>query len=244
MTLTSHPVAKKFRRAWWLAAACVVFAASAWGFLASFQPENPVAVEQAAVEKAPGPPWRYGPVSARFTIIVYADLECPFCQSYTPVLRAWIDGHPDVNLQWHHLPLTTHEPAASEQARWVECVGETFGHARFWEAIAWVYQHTRGGGQGLPPGTAYPNDAAVQACLNSERPGQSVRQQADQARKDGLNATPTIRLVNRSIDRSMTLSGPIVGDALLSALDYLASDQPDKAQETQMPSEAVDTDAK
>jgi hypothetical protein len=42
----------------------------------------------------------------------------------------------------------------------------------------------------------------------------------------------------------MTLSGPIVGDALLSALDYLASDQPDKAQETQMPSEAVDTDAK
>lgn len=34
-----------------------------------------------------GPPWRYGPGAARFTVIVYADLECPFCQSYTTELR-------------------------------------------------------------------------------------------------------------------------------------------------------------
>ncbi|UBT80423.1 thioredoxin domain-containing protein [Pseudomonas amygdali] len=244
MTTTPKPVLKKSRRPWWLAAGGAALAALVWGFFASHQPADPVAVEQPGIEHAAGPPWRYGPASARFTIVVYADLECPFCQSYTPVLRTWVDGHRDVNLQWHHLPLAMHEPAASEEARWVECVGETFGHARFWEAIAWVYQHTRGGGQGLPPGTAYPDDAAVQACLDSERPGLAVRQQADQARNDGLNATPSIRLIDQATDRSMVLTGPVVGDALLSALDYLASEQSDEAQATPMPAEALNADAK
>ncbi|MBN0649860.1 thioredoxin domain-containing protein [Pseudomonas aeruginosa] len=244
MTSTSHSVVKKSQRTWWLAAGCAVLSASLWGFLASPRPAGPVAVQQTGAEQMADPPWRYGPASARFTIVVYADLECPFCQSYTPVLRTWIDEHRDVSLQWHHLPLATHEPAASEEARWVECVGETFGHARFWEAVAWVYQNTRGGGQGLPPGTAFPDDATVQACLNSERSELTVRQQADQARNDGLNATPSIRLIDRSTNRSMTLTGPIVGDALLSALDYLASEQLDEAQATQMPAETPSADAK
>lgn len=239
MTATPSSYQKKSWRVWWLAAAsCVALAMLLWGFFDSPQPADRVAVDQGSVEHASGPPWRYGPATARFTVIVYADLECPFCKSYTPVLRSWIDGHRDVNLQWHHLPLAMHEPAASEEARWVECVGEASGHARFWEAVAWVYQHTRGGGQGLAPGTAFPDDAAVQACLNSERAGLAVRSQADQARKDGLDATPSLRLIDRDTDRSMTLTGPVVGDALLSALDLLASPEQEDTHTTTLPGDS------
>lgn len=236
MVPTHHPASTKSRRAWWLgAAACAALAVLLWGLWVSPEPEEHATTGASGAEIAAGPPWRYGSAQSRFTVIIYADLECPFCQSYTPVLRAWIDTHPDVNLQWHHLPLAMHEPAATEEARWVECVGEISGHARFWEAVGWVYQHTRGGGQGLPPGTAYPDDGAVQACLNSERPALAVRNQADQARKDGLEATPSLRLVDRESDRSMTLTGPVMGDALLSALDLLVSQEQEASQTAAQP---------
>ncbi|CAD0359393.1 hypothetical protein CFBP498_43490 [Xanthomonas hortorum pv. vitians] len=184
---------------------------------------RPTALSASMPEPTDGPPWRHGSSTARFTVVVYADLECPFCQTYTPTLRAWVDAHPDVNLQWNHLPLAIHEPAAGDEARWVECVGERFGHARFWEAVQWVYQHTRGGGQGLPAGVSYPDESAVRECLKSDRPGAAVRLQAEQARHDGFDATPSLRLIDNKTSRSMSLTGPVSGDALLSAMDLLSS---------------------
>ncbi len=125
-----------------------------------------------------GPPWRYGRADARFTVVEYADLECPFCRAYFAVLKRWIDAHPDVSWQWHHLPLPLHEPAASADARLVECVGEAGGQAAFWQAAEWVYAHTRGDGQGLPEGLRYPDlTPAAQHCLDSDRPDALIRAQ-------------------------------------------------------------------
>ncbi|CAB3647763.1 thioredoxin domain-containing protein [Achromobacter pestifer] len=172
----------------------------------------------------PGPPWRYGQADARFTVIEYADLECPYCQAYAPVLRKWIDQHPDVSLQWHHLPLPMHEPMATRLARLAECVGEAQGHAGFWKAVTWIYQHTRSDGQGLPAGLDYPDqDQVVQACLASERPDVIIRAQADEARQAGVMATPTLRLLDHKSGQSLIVAGPAEGDTLLSALDLLAA---------------------
>jgi protein-disulfide isomerase len=187
----------------------------------------------AATQRPSGPPWRYGNPDARFTVVVYADLECPFCQSYTPALRQWIDTQTEVNLQWHHLPLPMHQPTATQHAIWVECVGGTLGQAGFWDAVSWVYAHTRSDGQGLPPGVTYPaqglpeQQQSVRACMDSAQPAAMVSAQAQEAMQAGINATPSVRLIDHTSERSMMLTGPIVGDALLSALDLLAS--PDSA---------------
>jgi len=115
------------------------------------------------------PPWRYGAADARFTVVFYADLECPYCKDYSPQLRRWVDTQKDVNLQWHHLPLSMHEPAASEAARWVECVGKTVGNAAFWRAVQWVYANTRSDGRGVPDLGTFPNtSAALKACAANE----------------------------------------------------------------------------
>jgi len=147
----------------WVAVLLVVaLIATAW---LALQPQAPIAEEAStlaefntaptmATAAAARPPWRYGRDNARFTVVEYADLECPFCRAYFAVLKQWIDAHPEVNWQWHHLPLTTHEPAATANARLVECVGEAGGTAAFWRAVEWVYAHTRGDGQGLPEGWA------------------------------------------------------------------------------------------
>lgn len=172
----------------------------------------------------PGPPWRRGRSDARFTVIEYADLECQFCRAYFPVLKRWIDEHPDVALQWHHLPLAMHEPAASAEARLVECVGAAGGDAAFWQAVEWVYTHTRGNGQGLPEELRYPDlSPAAQQCLASGRPNAFIRAQAEEAAKTGVTATPALFLLDRETGKTLLLHGPVEGDALLSALDLLAA---------------------
>ncbi len=173
-----------------------------------------------------GPPWRHGPADARFTLTLYADLECPFCKAYYPTLMAWIDAHPEASLRWHHLPLAMHDPEASRLARVAECAGEAQGHEAFFDAIAWLYQSTRGDGQGLPADLTWPGlTTAIQACLDSDRSAAIVRAQADEALRSGINATPTVRLDDGLTGKSLLLHGPIEGDALLSALDLVASEE-------------------
>ena len=181
------------------------------------------AVSSHAVSKAE-PPWLYGRADARYTVVEYADLECPYCKAYFPTLRQWIDGHAEVNWEWHHLPLSMHEPAASVEARLVECVGRAQGPSAFWKALGWVYGHTGGDGQGLPAGLRYPDlTPALQGCLDGEQAGEAVRAQAAAAARDGFDATPTLRLEDHATGKSLVLHGPVEGDALLSAIDLVTA---------------------
>ncbi|MBN0189455.1 thioredoxin domain-containing protein, partial [Pseudomonas aeruginosa] len=83
-------------------------AVASWMLLRAPHPATePMSLAAAGSEasKPAGPPWLYGRADARFTVVEYADLECPFCRAYFAVLKRWIDAHPDVSWQWHHLPL-------------------------------------------------------------------------------------------------------------------------------------------
>lgn len=187
-----------------------------------------------------GPPWRYGRADARFTVVEYADLECPFCRAYFAVLKRWIDAHPEVNWQWHHLPLSMHEPAASAQARLVECVGQTGGSTAFWQAVEWVYANTRGEGQGLPEGLRYPGlTADAQRCLDSDRPDAVIRAQADEAAKQRIAVTPTLRLQDNQSGKTLLLHGPVEGDALMSAIDLLTAGDAEAPSTKVMPADAA-----
>lgn len=199
-----------------------------------------IAVPAPAPAATTGPPWRYGRDDARFTVVEYADLECPFCRAYFTVLKRWIDAHPEVNWQWHHLPLTMHEPAATANARLVECVGEADGPAAFWQAVEWVYAHTRGDGQGLPEGLGYPGIApAAQQCLDSDRPDTLIRAQSASAAQEGVKVTPTLRLQDRQSGKTLLLHGPVEGDALLSAIDLLAAGGITDTASKEMPAESL-----
>lgn len=157
-------------------------AVASWMLLRAPQPVTesmPLAAAGSEEPKPAGPPWLYGRADARFTVVGYADLECPYCRAYFPALKRWVDAHPEVNWQWHHLPLSMHEPAATAGARLAECAGETGGHATFWQAVAWLYSNTRGDGHGLPEGLRYPDlTPAMQGCLDSDRPDAVIRAQS------------------------------------------------------------------
>lgn len=175
---------------------------------------------------SPGPPWLYGKAGARYTLTLHADLECPYCKNYFPILKSWIDKQPDTTLEWSHLPLSIHEPAATELALLAECVGDAEGHAAFWNAAAWIYRHTRSDGRGLPTGASYPGiTPAVKACATSERAKSVIRAQAQAAAAENIVATPTVKLHDNETGRSLLLPGPVDGDALLSAIDLVSADE-------------------
>jgi protein-disulfide isomerase len=181
-----------------------------------------------------------GNPEGRFTMTLYGDLECPFCRSYFPLLKRWVGVNADVALQWQHMPLAAHEPAASAEARLAECAAEVGGHAAFWQTIEWVYAHTRSDGQGLPVGLRYPDlTPAIDQCLASERPDLAIRTQAAEATKSGVTATPSVRLHDRQTGQTILLQGPIEGDALLSAMDILSADDPADTPTTEMPADVV-----
>jgi len=169
-------------------------------------------------------PWTYGRLSARFTIVEYADLECPFCRAYFPVLRQWIEQHPDTNWQWQHLPLSIHDPSATQEARIAECAGQVRGNAAFWDTVAWIYQNTRGDGGGLPANVRIPGTSpTVEKCLASGRPDAAIHAQVKAAANDEIAATPTLRLIDRQTGRTLMLYGPVEGDTLVSAIDLLVT---------------------
>jgi protein-disulfide isomerase len=195
-------------------------------------PMNAARPERTGADReSSGPPWRYGRADARFTLVEYADLECPYCQAYFPVLKRWINRHPEVNWQWHHLPLPMHEPAATRESRLAECAGQTQGHAAFWDAVAWIYQHTRGEGRGLPDGAEYPGmTATLRACLDSAAPPAAIEAQVREAAREHIASTPTLRLRDRQTGKTLMLYGPVEGDALLSAIDFLTTPEHDIAR--------------
>lgn len=224
-------------------AAVVVFAALLISALSLRGPRSQLVDE--LVAEPMGPPWFYGHLDARFTVVSYADLECPFCQAYFPVLRQWIDTHPEVNWQWHHLPLAFHEPAATQGARLAECAGEVSGRTAFWQTIAWVYQHTRSDGQGVPSETPIPGlTPELQTCLDSTRPDAEIQAQAAEAVQAGVVATPTLRLIDNHTGTDLLLpAGPVEGDALISAIDLLMAMAGEAAKESvttsEMPADVV-----
>ncbi|GBQ20295.1 hypothetical protein AA12717_0526 [Gluconacetobacter sacchari DSM 12717] len=214
------------RRLLWILAIAPVLGGGGWFALHSRSNTAPQSAPSMVESPSKaGPPWIYGRRDARFTVIEYADLECPYCRTYFPVLRRWIDAHPDVDWQWRHLPLPMHQPAALGEARLAECAGEVGGAAAFWNAVAWIYGHTRGDGQGLPADARLPfAGVTMQRCLDSSRPDDIVREQAAEAARAGIAATPTLRLLDRRTGRMLLLAGPVDGDALLSAIDLLLED--------------------
>lgn len=235
------------RRAIYIGAACLALTALAsLGAVEWYRPhqeDSPknLAGDNRGPEAFPqGPPWLYGHADARFTLTLYADLECPFCKAYFPILKSWVDNHPDMLLEWSHLPLSIHEPAATELAVLAECAGEAGGQAAFWDATTWIYRHTRSDGRGLPPGMSYPGvTTAIKACTSGDRPKSIVGAQAQEAATRNIDATPTVMLHDNETGKSLLLPGPIDGDTLLSALDLIATGNMAMPGQHEMPADLV-----
>ena len=80
-----------------------------------------------------------GRKSAQVTVIVYSDLECPFCRKHDETLKTLIRRtHGKVNFVFRHFPLSFH-PSARLAAIASECVTRDLGQGAFWSFIDEVF---------------------------------------------------------------------------------------------------------
>ncbi len=89
----------------------------------------------------------YGNPSAPYTIVEFADFECPHCGRVAPELKKVVDANPDIRLMFKHYPLSPlcnesvqrdMHPYACGAARAAECARQ---QDRFWELSSLMFKN-------------------------------------------------------------------------------------------------------
>src|SRR3989344_3408173 len=80
--------------------------------------------------------------NAPVKLVVFNDLECPFCKQFHSTLNQVSQEYKDrVVLVYRHFPLDIH-PKAMKEAEAAECVGELGGNDKFWLFIDKIFEVT------------------------------------------------------------------------------------------------------
>lgn len=131
----------------------------------------------------------------------------------------------DVNLQWHHLPIDFHGSAAVHEAKLAECAGKLGGASAFWQVVDHTFARTRSNGRGFDGHLDVDgiNHQDLVACtVNDIQIARHINQQAEEASRAGITATPTVIIMDNTTGRTIKFEGPADGVLLLSAIDWLA----------------------
>jgi protein-disulfide isomerase len=84
--------------------------------------------------------WVVGDENARITMIIYSDIDCPFCQRFHTTTTNLMQEYPeDVRWVFRHMPIDGLHPHARQKAEAAECVGEIGGGVKFWEYLDIIF---------------------------------------------------------------------------------------------------------
>lgn len=162
----------------------------------------------------------YGNEKAEISVIVYSDLECPFCKRFDGVPEAAIKQFgAKVNMVWRHYPLPMHGEVARKEAVVAECVAKQAGDEGFFKFIHQVFEKTALNGKGVPNGdegllslaklAGAKDEKAFDACMRDPKMASLVDEDLQDGAKSGVRGTPgTIVRVNKT-GASMGVPGAI-----------------------------------
>lgn len=169
----------------------------------------------------------YGSESARFTLVEFTDLECPYCKKFWDTPKKIADqSNGLVNVQLVHMPLSFHNPAALAGAHASECVAEQKGNRGRWVFMDGFFKNTRGGGQGVPSLTNLAKDVGADVndftiCMKDGRYLARINEGVSLANKMGINSTPATVIVDNKSGRSHTIKGAIPAATILAGITQL-----------------------
>jgi protein-disulfide isomerase/uncharacterized membrane protein len=145
----------------------------------------------------------YGDPNAPYVLVEFADFQCPHCAATTPELKALIQAHPEIQLQFKHYPLSgacndaigspghensCHAAAAAECARL---------QGKFWELTTLMFknqQYLAKDDIRFMAGQVGLDKDAFETCMGDPATEQAVRVDAAAGDKAGLSGTPTLYL--------------------------------------------------
>lgn len=162
-----------------------------------------------------------GNIKAPVKIIVYSDLECPYCKLFHFVLmQAYKEfGGNKLAIVYRQLPLDGLHKKARTEAQATECAAEIGGNDKFWQYLDQVYENTPSN-DGLDL-TLLPkfasniglNATAFKSCLDSGKYADKISASVAEATKLGIQGTPFPIIVNRK-GQTTNLQGYVPYDQL------------------------------
>ncbi|EOX1519440.1 DsbA family protein [Vibrio cholerae] len=194
---------------------------------------------EAAPEKVEDGKHIYGDLGARFTLVEFSDMECPFCKRFHDTPKQIVDASKgNVNWQWKHMPLDFHNPAAHKEALAAECIAEQKGNRGFWVFVNDIFYHTQGNGGGVADlasvvtGVGADLDA-FRECLGSGKYEDKVEADIQKAKGYGVNGTPATFVVDNQTGKSQLLGGAQPAQAIMAVMRkmMIESQQDDSANQ-------------
>ena len=163
--------------------------------------EDPFAKAAHSVDIA-GRPMRGNP-QASVTIVMYDDLQCPFCaKQYITLFNEVMNRYRDrVNVVLKDFPLTEAHPWAMDAAVAADCVAQQ-SHDGYWQFTDYVHTHQQavtadwktasaGALQRVAEQQAGNLDAAkLTSCVNTVAPKAAIEKSLAEGRALGVSATP------------------------------------------------------
>lgn len=192
------------------------------------------AAYQSAAEAVPDGKHIYGNLNARFTLVEFSDLECPYCKRFHDTPKRLVDdSNGNVNWEWMHLPLSFHNPAAQYGAEAAECAAEIGGNRAFWMYVDEFFVQTRGNGQGPSDLAKVAEDVGVNVnqfreCMKSGRHRNKVQDQVNKAQKLGITGTPATFVVDNTTGKSQLLGGAQPAEAFVAAMRKMMAEDQEK----------------
>lgn len=194
---------------------------------------------EAAPEKVEDGKHIYGDLGARFTLVEFSDMECPFCKQFHDTPKQIVDASKgNVNWQWKHMPLDFHNPAAHKEALAAECIAEQKGNRGFWVFVNEIFHHSKGNGAGVSDlasvvtGVGADLDA-FRECLSSGKHEDKVQADIQKAKSYGVNGTPATFVVDNQTGKSQLLGGAQPAQAIMAVMRkmMIESQQDDSANQ-------------
>jgi protein-disulfide isomerase len=144
-----------------------------------------------------------GNVNAKATLVVYSDLECPFCKSFHPTIQKLLETYRDkIRLVYRHFPLSFHANAQKE-AEASECIAELGGNDAFWKYVDAIFERTTSNGTGFAleklgslAAELGVNQEQFQSCLDSGKYEQLVKDQIADGTAAGVSGTPSTFVID------------------------------------------------
>lgn len=142
-----------------------------------------------------------GSEDANVTMVMYEDLQCPFCKRFEsdtfPKIESNYVETGELKVVWKDFPMPQIHNWAEDAATTMECVYREGGDETFWSVKDKVFENQDGitesnvkskikfwaEEEGL-------ESSAVDSCLENENPLEEVNEDTDEGREAGISGTP------------------------------------------------------
>lgn len=153
-----------------------------------------------------------GNKDAAVTLFSFVDYECPYCASFFSTAKDFVQHNSGVNLVIRHFPLANHKNAM-HLAETAECVSEQTGDNGFYDFSERAFRSIHNSNPKLNPSQnallslTGINANKINNCASSGKHEKKILGYMEEARRIGIDGTPTTIIFNNKERTYEVLTG-------------------------------------